>query len=97
MRLLVDSGAVYSLLPKRVWKRLGLRPIRTVDFRLADGSVVERDLSQAEFFIGDRHATSQVVLGNDSDSALLGVVSLETLGFALNPRTRKLVDLEMRL
>ena len=45
VRFLVDSGAAYSVLPQEVWRALGLRPTRTVDFALADGSIIQRDVS----------------------------------------------------
>ncbi len=44
VRFLMDSGAAYSVLPQEVWRALGLRPTRTVDFALADGSIIQRDV-----------------------------------------------------
>ena len=44
VRFLVDSGATYSVLPQEVWRALGLLPTRTVDFALADGSIIQRDV-----------------------------------------------------
>jgi len=46
VRFLVDSGAVYSLLPPRDWKALGIRPKRTVEFVLADGSPLHRKVGE---------------------------------------------------
>src|SRR5215470_9568033 len=37
VRFLIDSGATYSLLPEPVWRAIGLRPNREMDFVLADG------------------------------------------------------------
>lgn len=42
VKSLVDSGAFYTVLKKGVWERLGLKPIREVEFVLADGTVVRR-------------------------------------------------------
>ena len=39
VRFLVDSGATYTVLPWRTWRRLGLRPRRTIELTLADGMV----------------------------------------------------------
>lgn len=36
VRFLVDSGAVYSVLPTEVWTALGLVPTREMEFVLAD-------------------------------------------------------------
>jgi hypothetical protein len=42
-------------------------------------------------------ATSPVVLGEERDGALLGAVTLETLGFMLNPLTREILPMRMAL
>lgn len=42
VELLVDSGAIYSVLPQAVLKRLGIKPIAIEEFRLADGSKITR-------------------------------------------------------
>ena len=39
VRFLIDSGAVYSLLPDPVWRAIGLVPKREMDFALADRAV----------------------------------------------------------
>ena len=42
----MDSGAGYKLLPERVWKSLGLEPKRQMDFILADGTTIQRGISE---------------------------------------------------
>jgi len=49
VEFLVDSGATYSVLPSRVWRRLVLRPTRSMRFSLADGTTVRRRLSDCRF------------------------------------------------
>ena len=46
VEFLVDSGAKYTLLPETTWKTIGLSPKRRMTFTLADGSHVERDISE---------------------------------------------------
>lgn len=87
---LVDSGAKYSLLPVAVWKQLGLAPKRTLDFTLADGTVIQRKVSEAHFSFAGVDGHSPVILGKKGDDALLGVVTLEVLGLVLNPFDRTL-------
>ena len=97
VRFLVDSGAVYSVLRQRDWKALGLRPERDLDFVLADGTTLTRGVSECSFEIEGRRATSPVVLGETEDEALLGVVTLETLGLMLNPLNRTLQPMRLLL
>jgi predicted aspartyl protease len=97
VRFLVDSGAVYSVLRRPDWKALGLTPTRDIDFVLADGTSITRGVSECAFAIEGRRATSPVVLGESEDEALLGAVTLETLGLVLNPLTRTLQPMRMVL
>jgi predicted aspartyl protease len=97
LELLIDSGATYSVLPQRTWERLGLRPKRLVRFRLADGTAIERQVSECHFRRAEGDGTSPVVLGEDGDVALLGVVTLEVLGLVFNPFTRTLHPMQMLL
>jgi predicted aspartyl protease len=85
VRFLVDSGAKYSVLPHDVWTAIGLRPKRQLTFILADGTHIERNISECliEFELGD--GTTPVVLGEGEDQALLGVITLEIFGFVLHP------------
>jgi predicted aspartyl protease len=90
VRFMVDSGAKYSLLPREVWMAIGLVAKRRMSFVLADGTVIDRDVSECHIALplGDAH--TPVILGEADDEALLGVVTLEILGFVLNPFNRTL-------
>ncbi len=97
VRFLVDSGAIYSVLPAEIWRALRLKPEREVEFTLADGTPIRRGVSECRFEIRGESATSPVVLGEADDGALLGAVTLETLGFMLNPLTREILPMRMAL
>jgi len=94
---LVDSGAVYSVLPAAAWKALGLKPTRLAEFVLADGTTIGRGVAEARFTIAGVTATSPVVCGEARDGALLGAVTLETLGLMLNPLSRELLPMRLLL
>jgi clan AA aspartic protease len=94
---LVDTGAVYSVLPRRVWSALGLRAKDRMTFSLADGTSIERGLSEARFEYAGRDRVSPVVLGEGPDEPLLGAVTLETLGLVLNPLSRDVVPMRLVL
>src|SRR5262245_66374987 len=84
VRFLVDSGALYSVLPRHIWRSLKLKPERSAEFILADGTPLTRGVSECRFEIGAQAATSPVGVGAKDDRALLGAATLETLGLDLN-------------
>jgi len=90
VRLLVDSGAIYTLLPDEVWRAIELQPKRQMDFVLADGTTIARPVSEAHIALAQGDGTSPVILGEPGDEALLGVVTLEVMGLVLNPFKRVL-------
>src|SRR5262245_6424811 len=97
VRFLVDTGAVYTVLPEAVWRRLRLTSARAAEFTLADGTTIRRGVSECRFTVAGRTATSPVVLGGPGDAALLGAVTLETLGLMVNPLSRELLPMRLML
>jgi predicted aspartyl protease len=97
LRFLVDSGAMYSVVPAPVLRRLGIKPGKTKTFILADGTEVKRSLGQALFRMKGEEGASPVIFGEEGDSTLLGSISLEVLGFILDPFKRELRPLPMIL
>jgi clan AA aspartic protease len=97
LKFLVDSGAFYSVVPTSVLRRLGIKPGKTKTFILADGTEIKRTLGEALFRINGEEGTSRVIFGEKGDSVLLGSVSLEALGFFLDPLKRELRPLPMLL
>jgi len=94
---LVDSGAIYTLLPERVWKKLNIKPYEELKFTLADSTVISRQISEVWLEYGGRGRTVQVILGEPKDEALLGTLTLEALGLMLNPFTRELLPMKLML
>ena len=97
VRFLVDSGAKYSLLPDSDWRAIGLRPRRRLTFVLADGTAIERDVSECHIALPQGEGHTPVILGEAGDEALLGVVTLEILGLVLHPFNRTLQPARMLL
>ena len=90
VRFLVDSGAIYSLAPTPVLRRLGIRPLRRDEFELADESTMRRQVGLALFRIANTLGGSEVIFGGPRDEPLLGAVTLAALGFELDPVRRRL-------
>jgi clan AA aspartic protease len=97
VEFLVDSGAIYSVVPSPVLERLGIRPISQEEFRLADGSTIRRPKGVAVFRYEGKVGGADVVFGEAGDATLLGTFTLESLGLALDPLKRELKPLPMVL
>jgi len=97
LSFLVDSGAVYSVAPAPVLRKLGVKPRSRRTFTLADGSQIARRMGEVVFRVDDHEGTSAVIFGEKGDSTLLGMVSLEALGLMLDPLKRELRPLPMLL
>jgi len=97
VKFLLDSGAMFSVLPWRTWHALGLEPKRRLEFSLADGSIIRRRLSDCRFKFDDIDVPSPVVLGQRNDAALLGTLTLEAMGLVLNPFERTLRPMRLLL
>ena len=89
VEFLIDSGAIYSVVPAPVLERLGIRPLIEQEFRLANGTRITRKKSVAIFKYGDRIGGADVIFGEEGDHVLLGAFTLEALGLSLDPLRRE--------
>lgn len=92
---LIDSGATYSVIPRKDLEKLGIRPHSKRSFILANGEHVEREIGGALFEYQGYKGEAPVIFGEKGDSVLLGAVTLESLGLILDPLRRELKALPM--
>lgn len=85
VELLVDTGALYSMVPAKLLRELGVDPREKLTFELADGSTMERAVGEARFYYDARNAVSPVIFGEEGDAGVLGVVTLEAMGLEVDP------------
>jgi clan AA aspartic protease len=97
VQCLVDSGAVYSLIPGRILRRLGIRPHSTREFILANGEVIRRRVATATFEYEGRRGDSVVIVGEPGDDPLLGATTIEGFGLVLDPFRRELRPMQLPL
>lgn len=95
VEFLVDSGAVYSLVPGKILDELEIEPYREVSFSLADGTTIKRKVASAYFEFEGEGGPAPVVYGENGDQPLLGATTLESIGLVLNPFTRTLHPMRM--
>ena len=94
---MIDSDAVYSLVPGKILDEIGIEPHRIVEFSLADGTWISRRVGDAYFEMNGEGAAAPVIYGEEGDSALLGATTLEAMGLVLNPFNRELYPMRMHL
>ncbi|OIN96614.1 hypothetical protein AUJ66_05700 [Candidatus Desantisbacteria bacterium CG1_02_38_46] len=97
VEFLVDSGAIYSVVPAEILKKLEIKPIAEEEFRLANGEKIVRKKGIALFKYGNKIGGADVIFGEEGDSTLLGAFTLEALGLMLDPLKRELKQLPMVL
>ena len=97
VEFLVDSGAVYSLVPGKILDQLDIEPYKEMSFALADGTSIKRKVSSAYFEFEGEGGPAPVIYGEEGDEPLLGATTLESIGLVLNPFSRTLHPMRMLL
>jgi clan AA aspartic protease len=87
--LLVDTGAAYSWLPRKLLEELGVKPVRKGRFKTIKGEVVVRDVGYAFVEHEGEMAPTVVVFAEEGDESVLGLHALESLGLEVDPVTRQ--------
>jgi clan AA aspartic protease len=94
VRSLVDTGATYTVIPRKVFEELelpviGRKSVKTARVELSECfGVVE---------IEGRRAGSQILVSDEVDVVLIGVLTLEALGLEVDPTTGRLRETEILL
>ena len=96
VELLVDTGAILSVVPRSVFSQLGIRPLGRRRFR-AFGGVIERETGNVTIKYRDVSAGITAVFGGEGDTPVLGVTALEVLGYQVDPSTGELNPTELLL
>ena len=105
---LVDTGAINSSVPRSALESIGLVPQGLRDYEMADGTKVRFGIGGARFDFMDDFAYATVVFAGDDTEPLLGLTTLEAVGFMVDPvdqqlrrrpalplRYRRLVDMQI--
>jgi predicted aspartyl protease len=97
LELLVDSSAIYTVLPANFLKSLEIEPTRSIKLRLADNRVIEKPLGEISIEIEGYRASATPVVFGDEGIYLLGSVTLGQLGLRPDPVHKKLKPTEALL
>jgi aspartyl protease family protein len=85
--VLVDTGAIYSLLPRQVLESVGVTPTGHGQVRTIEGRPIEGDVANVFVEIAGRRSLGMVpvIFGEAADQAALGVTALEMTGLEVDP------------
>jgi clan AA aspartic protease len=97
LEFIVDTGAIYTVIPKSVAERLRLKETGRRKFKIANGDVVEYPVSEAYIIINGEGVTSVVAIVDEKTPLLLGVTTLELLGLKVDPVSGKLTPLDLMI
>ena len=93
----VKSGVTTMSLKESELTRVEPKPKREHVFIFADGSEIKRKVSECYIILPQGEAHTPVILGEEGDEALLGVVTLEILDLIFDPFKRELRPMRMLL
>jgi clan AA aspartic protease len=91
---LFDTGATIGSVPRRIAEQLGLPIIAQRGARTVEGNI-RMDVARALLTIGGEETIQEIFVSDTLDRVLVGVVPLETLGFAVDPVNNRLVPVEL--
>ena len=87
---LVDTGVTYSLAPAAELRRIGVQPVGTRIYELADGTEREFPFGFVEIAFFREIIAGRVIFGPNDSEPLLGVTALESVGIMVDPANRTL-------
>ena len=88
---LVDTGSTYTMLPASLLTALGVSPIARRSLRLANGQRIYRDVGEARVRLNGEVQGTPAIFGNEDSHSILGAVTLEQFGLAVDPVDERLV------
>ena len=88
---LVDTGATFTVIPRRLALELGLGVTRVVPVATA-GGVVRLERTRMWIEIEGREEVVPAVISDVVDKVPIGVTTLEVLGLRVDPVARRLVE-----
>ena len=87
---LVDTGATNTTLPSKLLQGLGVTPYTTTMFELADGRQLQLGVGRTWVKVDGQQEFTQVVFAGEGTEPILGAVTLEEMGLAVDPVKRRL-------
>ena len=91
IKLLVDSGSMYTWVSATVLRDLGLQPTERRRILTIEGRATERGAAEILITLEGRTLYTLCLFGEPSDLEVLGAYTLEGFGLAVDPIQRRLI------
>ena len=89
LRLLVDTGSDYTVLPAGLLARLGVKPEFEEEVEIGNGDVIVRPVGRMVVRWRDRWAETFVAFGEPKDARVLGALTLQELRLIVDPMSHR--------
>ena len=93
-RLMVDTGSEATWVQRKQLEKIGVKPEKRQPFQMANGQWIYRDIGYGLIRVGQRETTDEIVFAEAGDYVLLGARALEGLMLWVDPKNKKLIEIE---
>ena len=87
---LIDTGATDSMAPASELKRIGIEPVGTRVYELANGEKAEFEVGDAKVSFLEETIPLRFIFGPDGSEPILGVIALESAGLVVDAKNQTL-------
>ncbi|HEV8583999.1 MAG TPA: aspartyl protease family protein [Methylomirabilota bacterium] len=91
VKLLVDSGSMYTWISATLLRDLGLQPTERRRILTIEGRATERGAAEILITLDGRTLHTLCVFGEPNDLEVLGAYTLEGFGLGIDPVQRRLI------
>jgi carbon-monoxide dehydrogenase small subunit len=92
---MVDTGSLYTVVPRPMLERLGVQPLTRGRFLTADDRVIEEEVGQTWIRLEGKSGIRMVAFGGETSEPVVGADTMEGLMLAPDPVHKKLVEVEV--
>ena len=85
INLLVDTGAVFTLVSKQTLQGIGIKPVEEMEFVSISNQKLKREVGTAYIEVEGKRWLTSIIFGEEGDVEVLGVTTLEQLGLQVDP------------
>jgi hypothetical protein len=91
LQALVDTGAMWTWIPRDILERLGHKPTLKRRLQTADNRIIVRDAGEVPIRIGSEVLSSLCIFGDPGSHVLLGATSMQEFSVGPDPVNERLV------